>query len=445
MACAVKSDARARSRALSLSSPLCRFFQGAECAMLHEPKERRPACPHFTKSGVCKFGQACWYPHAKPAPTQPPNLGVQVHGTHSQRLEDYLNRQPGCRVEASAAAAVNAGKKGVKTLLLHVLGDVAAFASRMLVNNHRLRAAITRVYPITCHGSSLEDAVQEALSLEAPLDGKTFRLQAFPRSLERHLGDGPQGVCQCCSTRPGHKIELQAKGASHMLSVVLASEVYYVGTAPREAFAVSWDTCAASSGGVGAGDGGRGRTAEEGEGGEVLCRAYYKLREALECVGVERLPHGSWRAIDIGASPGGWTQCLLEMGAGRVVSIDPGDVKVEPASLMPCVEHIRAKVQDCMGELEGRGEEWDVAVCDMNCSPQEAVNVLLSARRILRAGALVVITFKKFSQAGKCTGLSYKADQDAALDLLRKHCSKIQVEHLFANTLDERTVIATLE
>ena len=50
--------------------------------MLHEPKERRPACQHFTKSGVCKFGQACWYPHAKPAPTQQPNLGVQVHGTH---------------------------------------------------------------------------------------------------------------------------------------------------------------------------------------------------------------------------------------------------------------------------------------------------------------------------------------------------------------------------
>jgi predicted rRNA methylase YqxC with S4 and FtsJ domains len=143
--------------------------------------------------------------------------------------------------------------------------------------------------------------------------------------------------------------------------------------------------------------------------------------------------------MDIGASPGGWTQCLLEMGAGHVVSIDPGDVKVEPASLMSCVEHIRAKVQDCIGELEGRGEQLDMAVCDMNCSPQEAANVLLSARQILKAGALVVITFKKFSQTGKCTGESYRA----ALDLLRPYCSRMQVEHLFANTLEERSVIFT--
>jgi 23S rRNA U2552 (ribose-2'-O)-methylase RlmE/FtsJ len=402
--------------------------------MLHRQKEERPSCPHFTKGGMCKFGQACWYPHTKPAPTNPPNLGVQVHGTHSQRLEDYLNSQPGCRVEATANAAVNTGRKGVKTLLLHVQGDVTGFASRVLVNNQRLRAAVTRIYPITSHGRSLEDAVQEALSLETPLNAKTFRLQCFPRSLERHLGDGPQSVCQCCSERPGHKIELQVKGASHILAVVLASEVYYVGTAPREAFAVSWDSHPGSGGEVG----------EESEGGDVPCKAYYKLREALEYVGSQRLPKGgSWRAMDIGASPGGWTQCLLEMGAGHVVSIDPGDVKVEPASLMSCVEHIRAKVQDCIGELEGRGEQLDMAVCDMNCSPQEAVNVLLSARQILKAGALVVITFKKFSQAGKCTLESYRADQEAALDLLRPYCSRIQVEHLFANTLEERSVICT--
>ncbi len=111
---------------------------------------------------MCKFGQTCWYPHTKPAPTNPPNLGVQVHGTHSQRLEDYLNSHPGCRVEATANAAVNAGRKGVKTLLLHVHGDVTGFASRVLVNNHLLRAAVTRIYPITIHGRSLEDAVQEA-------------------------------------------------------------------------------------------------------------------------------------------------------------------------------------------------------------------------------------------------------------------------------------------
>ena len=33
----------------------------------------------------------------------------------------------------------------------------------------------------------------------------------------------------------------------------------------------------------------------------------------------------------------------------EVISIDPGNVVVEPPSLMQRVRHIRAKVQDCIG------------------------------------------------------------------------------------------------
>lgn len=96
--------------------------------MLHAAKEERPACPNFSKCGVCKFGAECWYPHIAPPQSVQPNLGVQVHGSHSARLEGFLSKQVECKVVGTAALA--AGRKSVKTLLLHVQGDVAEFAGK---------------------------------------------------------------------------------------------------------------------------------------------------------------------------------------------------------------------------------------------------------------------------------------------------------------------------
>ena len=409
---------------------------GVPCKMLHVDKDERPACPNFAACGVCKFGADCWYPHIRAVTSdRAPNLGVQVHGSHSQRLHDFLVRQPGCHVVGTAA--VSAGRKSVKTLLLHIEGDVAAFASTAIIGNTRLRAAVTRVYPISCSHPSLHEAVQQALCQALPLADKTFRLQAFPRALERTLGDGAQSVCECCSEMPGHKIRLEAKGASHVLSVVLSAEVYYVGIAPREDFLVSWVPPPGAVGGA---------HAEASGGEEGVCKAYYKLCEALQEAAAQGRapPQGQFRAVDIGASPGGWTQCLLEHGAAHVIAIDPGDVSVEPGALMAKVEHVRAKVQDCVGDLCERGQQQDVVVCDMNCSPHECVELLLQLRPLLRSGALAVITFKKFSESGKCTRETYRSDQERALELLAAVASDVSVVHLFANTLEERTVIASL-
>lgn len=220
--------------------------------------------------------------------------------------------------------------------------------------------------------------------------GKTFRLQTFPKALERQLGDGPASVCACCSLVEAfpHKLALAAKGHSHVLSVVLADEVFHAGVAPRDAApAVAWDA-----------------TAVPGTPAPALCKAYFKLREALATSWIADALGPDSVALDVGASPGGWSQCLIEHGCARVVAVDPGDV-----APLPRVEHLRMKVQDAVPLLAARGEQADALVCDVNCSPSEAAAMLRACRPVLRAGAPVMLTFKKFSGEGKCTSTSYRS------------------------------------
>ena len=74
----------------------------------------------------------------------------------------------------------------------------------------------------------------------------------------------------------------------------------------------------------------------------VPCRAYFKLSEVVDTIfpslvfanGVNYasgvlagLAQGNSFAIDIGASPGGWTQKLAHMGYERVLAVDPGHLE----------------------------------------------------------------------------------------------------------------------
>ena len=74
---------------------------------------------------------------------------------------------------------------------------------------------------------------------------------------------------------------------------------------------------------------------------QVASRAYFKLEEALDLAGVEDL--GGKRALDLGAAPGGWTECLLDRGAS-VVAVDPGALD-DAVARRPGVRHIQKKSQ----------------------------------------------------------------------------------------------------
>ncbi|KAJ1496456.1 hypothetical protein T484DRAFT_1923527, partial [Baffinella frigidus] len=367
---------------------LCGHFMRGKCGAsgcvsLHIPKEERPPCPNFEQCGACKFAADCWYPHRPRTSAagelgERVNLGLQVHKTHLSRFEDFLASQPGITVCGKAQLPVGV-KSDHLTILLRA-DDPSAFAE--VLREERFRTALARIYPLSNRHADLDTAVQGAIAEIEPVEGKTFRIQAFPKALERQLGDGPASVSVT------HKLALTAKGHTHLLSVVCSDEVYYVGVALREeAPAVDWDQ----------------------RDSQAICKAYFKMQEALVTsslssdIATDRDAGRAWVALDVGASPGGWSQCLMQHGCERVVAIDPGDV-----ATLPGVEHLRCKLQDAVPLLRERGEQADLFVSDVNCSPSEAVEMLLLCLPILRPGARVILTFKKFSGEGKCTSSSFK-------------------------------------
>lgn len=91
-------------------------------------------------------------------------------------------------------------------------------------------------------------------------------------------------------------------------------------------------------------------------------RAYLKLWEALTTLGAH--PSPGERCLDAGASPGGWTWALAQLGA-QVVALDRAPLDPRVAEL-PGVEERR---QSAFG-LEPDAESFDWVFCDVVCYPE---------------------------------------------------------------------------
>lgn len=71
------------------------------------------------------------------------------------------------------------------------------------------------------------------------------------------------------------------------------------------------------------------------------------------------------RALDVGAAPGGWSQCMLEHGASHVTAIDPGDLSPALSGLKGLV-HLKNKFQVCIPDLTARGEKYQLLGMALN-------------------------------------------------------------------------------
>jgi hypothetical protein len=126
----------------------------------------------------------------------------------------------------------------------------------------------------------------------------------------------------------------------------------------------------------------------------VICRAYYKLEELFQTQlrdeAVELFASRP-QAIDVGASPGGWTDYLRHR-CSFVYAVDPGELHY---SLMnaPNVCHMQQSIEKASPLLQAKAP-FDLLLCDMNLSDQEAVVLLLPLAALLRPGAWLVFTLK---------------------------------------------------
>ncbi len=109
-----------------------------------------------------------------------------------------------------------------------------------------------------------------------------------------------------------------------------------------------------------------------------ISRSENKLLEALSVFHLA-LPAGG-TALDMGASPGGWTHVLRERGL-QVVAVDPAALDARLAGDAGVI-HVRAQVQAYLAP----GRKFAVVVNDMRMDASTSVEIMLQARSCLEQG-----------------------------------------------------------
>jgi len=228
------------------------------------------------------------------------------------------------------------------------------------------------------------------------------------------------------------------------------------------------------------------------------CRAYFKMSEVVESVlpsvgwSLGDLSSGDALAVDVGASPGGWSQCLAELGFAKVVAIDPGELRREVLEDQR-IHHLQCLVEDpqvgrilsrliqdpiypfkgvslivcdvnfapwlaaktlakhCFSFLDGFGD-CDCCSCDSSCPPHSSS----TARSRSPKPAYVVLTLKMLKHPRQHH--IEQATEECKATMIASHqkrarkkgcyclcrCWSFSLVHLAANSSNERTLIAKL-
>jgi len=132
---------------------------------------------------------------------------------------------------------------------------------------------------------------------------------------------------------------------------------------------------------------------------KYVSRGGYKLEHALDCFG---LAVSGLTAIDLGASTGGFTDCLLQRGAARVYAIDVGQGqlawKLRQDPRVVAMEKTNARTLSPAG-FPRPFAPLDLAVID--CSFISLRKILPTAVALLRPSAKIIALIKPQFEAGK--------------------------------------------
>lgn len=144
-----------------------------------------------------------------------------------------------------------------------------------------------------------------------------------------------------------------------------------------------------------------------------------------------------FKGLDVGASPGGWTKCLLDYGCFHVCSVDPGNILLDKESMVK-VRHLQKTIEQCTLQLSTM-PKFDIIVCDMNMAPLKAVKVLIDLSKFLNDKGFIVFTLKLHNKIRKNRENSI---QDCEIQLEKAGFTSFHLLWLMANKALERTLIA---
>ena len=353
-------------------------------------------------------------------------LVLQCNKSHLERCQNYLQSNPRYNVE-STMESMSIPKSAVSLLLIETNDPVSLSTTlaKDLYWNNALNSVFHVHNQITIGDwTELVDRIKEQIIKATTIimdddddddhqkvkSKITCKIQAFPPKLQAKL-------CDKLWDENIPNTDFSPTKYTHVLSVVQLDTDHYV-------TGMTATTLTAGSN-------------YRAHGSDVVCRAYYKLQEAMERYPISSTFLQDKVGIDCGASPGGWTKYLIEQKCRQVYSIDPGALD-ESISQIENVLHYRMAYQDALPSLATQGIQCDVLVSDMCLHVLEhSLDLLNEATPLLKSGALVVLTLKCIA------GYSHSSYNGQVAELVARmtQLEKVQILHLFANRTAERTVI----
>ena len=172
---------------------------------------------------------------------------------------------------------------------------------------------------------------------------------------------------------------------------------------------------------------------------KFVSRGGHKLEHALETFGVEA---AGLRAIDLGASTGGFTDCLLQHGAAMVAAVDVGQGQLAWALRNDERVHVMERTNArhlTPASFPQPFEPFDLAVVD--CSFISLRQILPATVDLLPPGGQVVVLVKPQFEAGK-------AEADKGQGVIRDpqvHRRVLDELHAFVNDESPLEWVAEIE
>ena len=194
-----------------------------------------------------------------------------------------------------------------------------------------------------------------------------------------------------------------------------------------------------------------------------VSRAYYKLRQVWDEILSKQIavPRGA-AGVDLGASPGGWTQVMRQhIGIECVVAIDPG-ILARRVSSRSGVQHVATDLASPIAAdaIVATSSPIFLLVCDACIDSHgildEIVQLVVRLQNRIRweLPAALVITLKMPYKTPRSLDRNMEKVKKTIPSQLRKIASlsneqavkiRYQIVHLMANSDSERTLVAILE